>query len=165
MKKVKHKPLNIVAVAALLAVLVPALATGDRLSTVPGVKCRYYNKLGGDNYFSPIGHKANGLKNTSSSDKYVTCPVEWDILFDKLYTTIYIRTNGQPSECTLYMVDLTTDFGSGDYDTIPLSVRYMDEGVYQHYSSSAGTFGDAASIYCKIKPSGIINGYMYFSVD
>lgn len=38
-----------------------------------GVNCKYYGKQGSDAYFDPNGYAANGLKNVSTSSRYVVC--------------------------------------------------------------------------------------------
>lgn len=64
-----------VLIAAAAAAAVPGTATAFYYYTFPTTLCRYYAPLAGDTYFNPSGLGANGIKNTSSSAKYVTCPL------------------------------------------------------------------------------------------
>lgn len=125
----------------------------DAVSLVqPGLMCRYYGPMADDHYFNPSGLSANGLKNTSSSSKYVACPiVKWDgaskeVFLD--YNTRYAAIEGDFSNadaCKFYMRRL----GSFGYYNAA-GVENRGGGYYRHKWGHIGTANYSVSLYCDV---------------
>lgn len=73
-------------------------------SFVPGLVCRYYAPLGDDVFLDPGGYSANGLKNTSNQDVYISCPIVKDYSSDT--EGAWIVLNKGDASCQLYRRDV-----------------------------------------------------------
>jgi hypothetical protein len=137
-----------------------------RNTSYPGLMCRYYGKIGNDTYFNPNGYSANGIKNTSSSDYYMACPIANPTHDSELsdsgnsylnWGRITIDTTS--GDCKLYGRSLT---GSSNYYFSTTVIEAQNNGLQRHVmnpSTFIATYGDSLSIFCKIPGGKYINNY------
>ena len=162
MKKRIMKTKKTMVFIVMVSMLMPALSMA--WVTYPGTMCRLYDPQGSDDFFDPGGHKANGLQNDSSVDKYVTCPIVWDYS-ESLNGYIYIRSD--EAVCDLFVVDRFSNFGTGEWESFSMPNDTSQDGVWRYHNSTAPTssYGNTASIYCKIPAGAVINAYLTDTID
>lgn len=144
-----------------LAAFAAALGTGSQLNALdtitPGLQCRYYNPLGGDTYFDPGGLSANGLKNVSSSNQYVSCPITKG--FDMHTRGAWIVLDDSSTDCKLYYRG-----PNGVNQNIPEHRVTAAGSWYLHewdFESGWATGGRSIAIYCRIDAGKSINHYFH----
>lgn len=125
----------------------------------PGLACKWYGTVGNDTYLNPAGFSANGIMNTSSSDKYIACPIFKEPGADTGSAWALLNTGW--ASCEVW----TRGFSfSGHWTPEPGSVTEVESGYWKHFFP--GTFATSSysvSILCLLPPSGAIIQYGHTS--
>jgi hypothetical protein len=150
----RRTPRFIAGAGLVLVMTTPALAYSP---LIPGHMCRYYGTQSADSYFTPEGYKANGLKNTSSSSRYVTCGIPKEL--DEDITEVVISLSTSSDVCKLYTRSRT----AGDYSVYTVDTILNWNGSYAHDFYLNGYYFEAtwqtASVYCNVPSGAVINAY------
>jgi hypothetical protein len=151
----KRGLLAILAIATgFVATTASAQSQQDR-SLQPGHACKFYGKQGGDDYFSPSGLKANGLRNTSTTSRYVVCGINKDPERDT--SVAWISFSDYTEDCVLYKRHKDgTSWGSFP----PTEINGVGP-VTQGWGLGYDTSDNVLSIYCSVRPDVVINSFYH----
>lgn len=112
----------------------------------PGLACKWYGKLGVDTYFNPSGFSANGVKNTSGTAKYLSCPI---IKKPSNATDVaWAIMNTSSGSCELW----TRGYSATTHWTTS-SISAVESGYWKYEfdaSSNFNTANQSASVFCSV---------------
>jgi hypothetical protein len=149
------------AVPFVLAALLSAPLGAGALAVYryPGTMCRWYDVVGNDTFFTPSGQAANGLKNSSASSKFVTCP---------LLMNDGTTTGAKIDQANFFVSNTSLTCRIGKRGLSGGAVGWYDptsiEGsafVWLSGNSYFDCTGGTCSMYCEIPGSAVINSYAF----